>query len=268
MMAGTTRGTDDPGPYRNVLVIGASGEIGAAIALCHARRGAGLWLWGRNAERLQRTTEACLAAGAGAVTIRLIDLENMAEAQAAIEADDAAAQFTTAVFAAGAGDIREPGRILESAALIARLGTINYTAPAAMAAALGERMARRRGGGLVLIGSAAAFHALPFGAGYSSSKAGLTRFAQALRIALKPHHVTVTLASPGFVDTAAARRVPGPKPGMISPEAAAERIVAAGERGVGHLVLPRRFALLWLLDRLMPVFLRDRLLQALAPPGV
>ncbi|MBX9885241.1 MAG: SDR family NAD(P)-dependent oxidoreductase, partial [Novosphingobium sp.] len=117
------------------------------------------------------------------------------------------------------------------------------------------------------IGSAAAFHALPFGAGYSGSKAGLARFAEALRIALQPHGVTVTLASPGFVNTAAARRVPGPKPGMLTAEAAAARIVAASERGVGHLVLPRRFLILRLLDRLMPGFLRDRLLRALTPPG-
>lgn len=267
-MAGKTRENDGAGPSANVLVVGASGEIGAAIALCHARRGARLWLWGRNAERLQQTAAACLAAGAAAVTIRLIDLENVAAAQAAIEADDAAARFGAAVFAAGSGDIREPGRAVESAALIARLSTVNFAAPAALAAALGEHMAKRREGHLILIGSAAAFHALPFGAGYSGSKAGLARFADALRIALKPHGVSVTLASPGFVNTAAARRVPGPKPGILSPEAAAERIMAAGERGVGHLVLPRGFVILRLLDRLMPGFLRDRLLRALTPPGL
>jgi len=93
------------------------------------------------------------------------------------------------------------------------------------------RMAARQAGSLVLIGSAAAFHALPFAAAYASSKAGLARFAEALRIALQPHGVKVTLVSPGFVDTAAARQVPGPKPGMLPPAVVAARIVAAGERG-------------------------------------
>lgn len=263
---GKRRGINSGAGSGNILIIGASGEIGAAVALCHARRGADLWLWGRHSERLERSADACRAAGAGAITTRLVDLEDISAAIAAIEQDDATARFSTAVFAAGSGDIREAGRAAESAAQVARLGVVNFAAPAALAAALGERMAARRQGRLVLIGSAAAFHALPFAAGYAASKAGLARFADALRLALKPHGVQVTLVSPGFVDTAAARRVPGPKPGLIAPAAAAERIVAASERGTGHLVFPGAFAMLRLVDRLMPAFLRDRLLLALAPP--
>lgn len=267
-MCSAAAANDRPALSASVLIVGASGEIGSAIALCHARRGAALWLWGRDAERLERTADACHAAGARAITTSSIDLADVGRAVAAIEAADEAACFSAAVFAAGSGDVREPGRRAEAAVQVVRLGTVNFVAPAALAAALGERMAARQAGSLVLIGSAAAFHALPFAAGYAGSKAGLARFAEALRIALKPHGVKVTLVSPGFVDTAAARRVPGPKPGMISPAAAAARIVAAGERGLPHLIMPRRFALLRLFDRALPGFLRDPLLRALTPQGL
>lgn len=267
-MATAAAGNDKPALSRSVLIVGASGEIGSAIALCHARRGAALWLWGRDTERLKRTADACHAAGARAITVSCIDLADVAHAVAAIEAADEAACFTAAVFAAGSGDVREPDRRVEAAAQVVRLGTVNFVAPAALAAALGERMAARQAGSLVLIGSAAAFHALPFAAGYAGSKAGLARFAEALRIALKPHSVNVTLVSPGFVDTAAARRVPGPKLGVISPAVAAAHIVAAGERGVPHLIIPRRFALLRLFDRALPRSLRDRLLRAITPSGL
>jgi short-subunit dehydrogenase len=267
-MGSAAGANESPALSGSVLIVGASGEIGSAIALCHARRGAALWLWGRDTERLKRTAEACRAAGARAISIQGIDLMDVAHAVAAIEAADAAACFTVAVFAAGSGDVREPGRRVETAAQVVRLGTVNFVAPAAMAAALGDRMAARQAGSLVLIGSAAAFHALPFAAAYASSKAGLARFAEALRIALKPHGVKVTLVSPGFVDTAAARQVPGPKPGMLSPAVVAARIVAAGERGVPHLIIPRRFAFLRLFDRALPGFLRDRLLRAITPPGL
>ena len=264
----TAQTNDRPASSDTVLIVGASGEIGAAIALCHARRGAALWLWGRDIERLERTADACQAAGAREISMISIDLMDVAHAVAEVEAADEAAYFAVAVFAAGAGDVREPGRCVEAAAQVARLGTVNFVAPAAMAAALGERMAARQAGSLVLIGSAAAFHALPFAAAYAGSKAGLARFAAALRIALRPHGVNVTLVSPGFVDTASARRVPGPKPGMLSPAVAAARIVAAGERGTPHLIVPRRFAVLRLLDRALPGPLRDRLLRAITPPGL
>lgn len=266
-MSVTTKAIDSVAHSGSVLITGASGEIGAAIALVFARRGARLRLWGRDAERLEKAAQACRAGGATAVTLRRIDLQDITGAIAAIEEEDDASPFAVAVFAAGSGDIREPGRAVEAPGQVARLANVNFAAPAALAAALGERMAQRRAGRLILIGSAAGFHALPFAAGYAGSKAGLARFADALRIALKPHGVTVTLASPGFVDTAAARRVPGTKPGVLSPDVAAGRIVAAADRGVGHLVVPHRFALLRLVDRLLPGFLLESLLRALTPPG-
>ncbi|NML92283.1 SDR family NAD(P)-dependent oxidoreductase [Novosphingobium olei] len=250
---------------RNVLIVGASGEIGAAIAIDYAKRGARLCLWGRDPVRLLKTIEACIAAGADAVSSRLLDIEDVAAACQAIVADDAATPFDCAVFAAGLGDVKGAGQVIEAADQVARLGIVNFVAPAAMASALGEEMAMRQAGRIVLIGSAAAFHALPFAAGYAGSKAGLARFADALRIGLKPHGVSVTMVSPGFVDTAAARRVPGPKPGILSPEVAANSIVAAAEEGVVHLVVPRTFVILRLLDRMLPRAMRDRLLRALAP---
>jgi len=127
-------------------------------------------------------------------------------------------------------------------------------------------MTARGAGRIVLIGSAAGFHSLPFSAAYSGTKAGLARFADALRIGARDHGVTVTLVSPGFIDTAAARRIPGPKPMLIQPEAAAAHIAQAAAAGKAHLILPWPFALLRLFDRLLPRALRDRLLSSLTPP--
>src|SRR5262249_55827235 len=129
------------------------------------------------------------------------------------------------------------------------------------------RMAARRQGRIALIGSAAAFHALPFAASYAGSKAGLTRFAQALRLSVKEHGVSVTLISPGFIDPAAGRKVPGPKPLLMQPSHVAARIAKALARGQAHLVLPWPFALLRLADRLLPAPLRDRLMLSLTPPA-
>jgi short-subunit dehydrogenase len=231
-----------------ILITGASGGLGAALARQYATPGRTILLWGRDHARLESVAATCRAAGAVA-EIRSLDLTDIAAAIAAIEADDAAGAIDLAVFAAGLGDIRAP------------------VAPAALASALAARMAIRGQGRIVLVGSAAAFHALPFASGYAGSKAGLARFADALRIGARSRGVSVTLVSPGFIDTAAAQATPGPKPFSLSPAQAAARIAAAAARGHAHVVMPWPFAALRGFDRLLPRALRDRLLRALTPPG-
>lgn len=250
----------------NILLTGASGGLGSALARHYARPGVQLSLWGRDLSRLSSVAEACRAAGAS-VAVRSLDFADVEGAITALLAEDEAAPFDMAIFASGRGDIRAKDDQVEDSKVVARLGTVNFIAPTAMAAALARRMAVRRRGTVVLIGSAAAFHALPFAAAYSGTKAGLARFAEALRLCLREHGVSVTLVSPGFIDTAAGRKVPGPKPLLMKPDAVAARIARAAERGQAHLILPWPFVLLRLLDRLLPRFLRDRLLLGLAPPS-
>lgn len=253
---------------KKILVTGASGGIGGAIARHYARPGVHLSLWGRDAARLTAVAQACRSTGAS-VQVHSLDITDLDTALRTLAADDTdeAGPIDLALFASGRGDIRAPGDKVEDARLVAGLAAVNFTAPAALATALAGRMAERGYGGIVLIGSAAAFHALPFAAAYSGSKAGLARFAEALRLGVQAHGVRVTLVSPGFVDTPAGREVPGPKPLMLAPDELARRIARAAARGRAHLVTPWPFVLLRLLDRLLPRPLRERLLLALAPPG-
>ena len=252
----------------NVLILGASGELGSALARLHAARGARLCLWGRDMDRLTASADACTALGAAGVTIRSVDLMQLDTAITALSQDDDAYAFDAAYFAAGLGDIRQPGELTEDPHRVARLVQVNFQATAALCAELTGRMARRRRGKVAIVGSAAAFHALPFATAYAGSKAGLARFADALRIAMRPHGVSVTLVSPGFIDTAAARKVPGPKPFMLTSEEAARRITQATDKGAGHTIMPWPFRLLRMIDRILPQSLRDRLLRISAPPGL
>lgn len=248
-----------------ILLTGASGALGRALARLHAKPGAGLSLWGRDAPRLEATASEVRAAGAQ-VSTRSLDVTDGQRAVDALLAEDEAARFAQAFLVAGLGDIRAPGALVEDPALVLRLGQVNFTAPAAMAAALAGRMAERGHGRIVLIGSAAGHHALPFAAAYSGSKAGLARFAEALRVAVKPHGVTVTLAAPGFIDTGTRRAVPVAPSLLLSSDEAARRIVRAARAGRPHYVTPWPFAVLRVVDPMLPRAIRDRVLAALAPP--
>lgn len=252
-------------PPSRILITGASGGLGGALARHYARKGVQLSLWGRDEARLATIADVCREAGAEVVT-RSLDIAEIDKALAALETEDVSRAFDLALFASGRGDVRAEGDLVESARTVARMGTVNFTAPTAMAAALAARMAARGHGGIVLVGSAAAFHALPFAAAYSGTKAGLARFAEALRIGVRPHGVTVTLVSPGFIDTAAGRKVPGPKPMLMPARDVAAHIARAAENGTPHLILPWPFAVLRWIDRLLPRGLRDRILLRLSPP--
>jgi short-subunit dehydrogenase len=254
-----------PVPNR-ILITGASGGLGGALALHYAQPGRTLLLWGRDHKKLETIAVACRKAGAAAIP-RSLDLSDGAAAVAALEQEDDAGAIGLALFVAGAGHVQASGDLVEDPAQVVRLGMVNFVTASAMAAALAGRMAQRRQGRIVLVGSASAFHTLPFAAAYAASKAGLAHFAQALRIGVKQYGVQVTLVSPGFVDTDAGRRVVGPRPFLLQPSDAAARIARAACRGKPHLIFPWPFALLRWIDLLLPAGIRDRLLLGLRPPS-
>jgi short-subunit dehydrogenase len=247
-----------------ILITGASSGLGEALARHYAKPNRQLLLWGRDRERLDDVATACRRAGAEAST-RSLDLMDIDAAIAAVRCEDQQAPIDLALLSAGLGDIRPRDAAVESTDLIHRLGLVNFVAPCAMASALAESMIERRYGRIVLIGSAASFHALPFAATYAGSKAGLSRFADALRVGIAEYGVRVTLVSPGFIDTATGRRVPGQRPFLMQPEVAAVRIAEAAEQGRAHLIMPWPFAAARIFDRLLPTRLRDRILLSLTP---
>lgn len=260
----------------HVLILGASGELGSALALECARFASRLTLWGRDPERLAQTAGYCRKVGEIVVHTRSVDLLDIDAALAALRTEDSHAPIDTAIFASGLGDVRAAHDLFEPPELVARLYHVNCVAPSTLGAELARRMAARpqhsrnddrRRSHIVFIGSAAGFAAMPFAASYSASKAGLARFTDALRIAMHPHGIGVTLVSPGFIDTAAAHRVAGPKPFMISPQRAARTILAAMRARKAHLIFPWPFALVRLALPALPRVIRDRLLRSLAPPG-
>jgi short-subunit dehydrogenase len=227
--------------------------------------GADISIWGRDPSRLDEIGDSCRQNGAN-FAVQQIDLRNIEDALSALRSADDHAPFDGAFFVAGAGDTREPGRIVESAAQVITLGMVNYVATAALAAEMGERMARRGRGRIAIVGSAAAAHPLPFAAGYASSKAGLAHFTEALRIAVAPYGVTVTLASPGFFAPTAPDAHAYARPGEISAERVAERLLTAVARGRAEVVTPWHFRALALFGAILPRALRDRLMRRLPAP--
>ena len=247
-------------PTGNVLITGASGGIGQSLAVRYAQAGRTLVLWGRNAQRLEITARLCRNRGAHVVT-REIDLADGKASLAALRADDDAVPLQTVILCAGLSDMKKASEKVEPPEMVLELGLVNYATPSALTMAAAERMQARGGGTIALIGSVAAFHDLPFAAGYGGSKAGLARFASSARIALAPLGVHVSLIAPGFVDTAMSQRIIGPRPFLVTPDQAAGHIIAAIAKDRAEVIFPWPFRVLRLIDRLTPRPVREAIMS-------
>jgi short-subunit dehydrogenase len=174
---------------RTVLLTGATGGLGQAIARELARRGSSLILTGRRADVL-----APLADEVGGRAIEC-DLGEAAEVERLLE------EVGTGVDALVANAGLPGSGHLSSFSVedIDRALAVNLRAPMVMAARLAEPMAARRSGHLVFMSSLSGQAASGGGSVYSATKFGLRGFAHALREDLRDSGVGVSVVLPGFI---------------------------------------------------------------------
>jgi short-subunit dehydrogenase len=208
---------------RTVLLTGATGGIGHAIARRLRAHGAQLILTGRRDDVLEPLAAEI---GARAVAADLADCE--ATERLAAECGDVDILVANAALPAS-GDIMS-----FSADEIDRALAVNLRAPMVLARLLGERMAERGEGHLVFISSLSGKAGTRAGSIYSATKFGLRGFAQGLRADLRERGVGVSAVFPGFVRDAgmfhdSGARLPG-FVGTVTPEAVAAAVARAIER--------------------------------------
>ncbi|PTL91274.1 short-chain dehydrogenase [Halomonas litopenaei] len=211
-------------PQRLILITGATGAIGGALARHYARPGHHLVLHGRRQDTLAEIGQRCRDQGAE-VSLASGPLEDNDARQAWLGGLSRTPDIVIMCAGINTGVVdRRDGESLQAGR---QLMEINLRVPMEMARQLAPAMQRRGRGQLVFISSLAAWHGLPVTPSYSASKAGIKAYAEALRGGLASDGVGVTLVMPGYVDSAMARAMPGPKPFMCSPERAARRIARA-----------------------------------------
>jgi short-subunit dehydrogenase len=174
-----------------VLLTGATGGIGHAIARAFAQEGATLILTGRRSDVLEPLAQEV---GGRALTCDLSqrsDVERLAAEAADVD-----------VFVANAA-VPASGEFTElSQEQIDRMLEINLRAPIALARSLAPRMIERRSGHMVFVSSLAGKVASGASSIYSATKFGLRGFALGVREDLRPHGVGVSLVLPGFISDA------------------------------------------------------------------
>jgi len=171
---------------------------------------------------------------------------------AELEALDTRTPLDLAILNAGLGGTVPKHLRAEDANRARDIALVDFASPVMAASILARRMADRGRGHIALIGSIAESFPLPMSPTYSGAKAGLSMFAEALRIRMKRYGVQVSLVSPGFIDTPMSRSVDSPKPFLLSANEAASAIRARLSRGSVRFVLPWPFRILGAAYRMMP----------------
>jgi short-subunit dehydrogenase len=211
-----------------VLLTGATGGIGRAIARALSRHGAKLILTGRRSDVLEP-----LAAELGGRALAVDLSDRAAVAGLVAEAGDVDILIANAALpASGTLDsfsIEEVDRALE----------VNLRAPIILAHELAPPMVTRGRGQLVFISSLSGKATTPGASIYCASKFGLRGFAGGLRTDLRPAGVGVSTIFPGFISDAgmfADANVELPKGvGTSTPEQVAEAVVTAIEKNRGEI---------------------------------
>lgn len=220
---------------RVCLVTGATGGIGHATIEALLRRGADLVATGRDEDALRALAQhprvralPCDLAGPGAAQ------------WLAVQALSVHGRVDVVVNCAGAG-LHGPLASVDPDE-VARVVASNLVAPIELTRALLPPMLERRSGHVVNVGSIVGHVGRGGEAVYAATKAGLAVFSESLRVELRDTGVSVSLVSPGVVDTGFFdrrgavydRRWPRP----IPPARVADAIVRAIERDLPEVLVP------------------------------
>lgn len=196
----------------NVLVTGASGGIGAAIARALALRGATVTLhYGSDRPGVEATRRSLTGEGHRILQADLADPGSIERLW-----DEARAGGRIDVLINNAGIFPDHPPLETSYAewtsAWQRTLATNLLGPALLSYCAARQMAEQGGGRMVNVSSRGAFRGEPRMPAYGASKAGLNAMSQSLAKALAPQGVYVFVVAPGWVSTARvteALKVPG-----------------------------------------------------------
>jgi len=246
--------------FRHAIVVGASSGLGAEIARQLAAGGATVALLARREDELRHVADGIPQAGGKAI-VRAHDVRQTDAVPALVEElVRELGGLDCLVYAAGIMRLPREGEY-DAARDRAEL-EVNLLGAMAWMAPVAAMFEAKRAGTIIGISSVAGERGRRTFPAYSTSKAGLTAWMEALRNRIARHGVNIVTAKPGFIDTSMLDNLERKPGGLLLTPApkAATIILDAARRGGSPTVFVPEF--LWpivMVLRHMPSFVFRRL---------
>ena len=224
------------------LVIGATSDIGRAIARKLADGGWTLQLAARDPARLEREAQDLRVRTGVPRTAHRYDVLKEDGGAALVNALNPLPDVAVCVV----GLLGDQAETQRNPATAARVMRTNYVGPVLLMGTLAERFEHRGSGVLVGVSSVAGDRGRAANYIYGSAKAGMTAFLSGLRNRLAGSGVHVVTVKPGFVRTRMTEGLPLPAGLTAEPEEVAAAVVKAIHRRRDVVYVPRvwRFVML------------------------
>ncbi len=211
---------------KHVLLLGAYSDIGQALARAYGSRGYGIWLAGRDEEKLKDLQADIRVRYEVPVKYFRFDAMDTASHPLFVSGLPGIPELTICVFGLlgdqdkGQSDWDHASRILST----------NYTGAVSILNILANSYESIGKGTIVGISSVAGERGRQSNYLYGSAKGGFTLYLQGLRNRLASVGVHVLTVKPGFVDTRMTEHLKLPGPLTASPDVVAEKVYKAAKK--------------------------------------
>lgn len=234
-----------------VVLLGATGGIGRALARRMAARGDQLFLLGREEGSLERSARDLAAHGAaqpvGMARCDLLDPGSFAPALD--RAESMLGTLDTVVVSAGLFGTQD--QLEHDTDLRQRMLAANFTGTIEFCEAVRPRLLAQPGGTLCVFSSVAGDRARRQVALYGAAKAGLSYYLAGLDARFRRDGLRTVCVKPGFVRTAMTAGL-RPPPFAAEPEAVARDVLRAIDAGRPVVYTPAIWRLVLLAIRMLP----------------
>ena len=234
---------------QRVWLVGASSGIGLACAKALHAAGAQVIVSARDLGTLSEWAATCKSQG---LPVELLSLDVTDALQVKYVARQVAAGGKLDFLLYCAGHYRAQRATDFDLTDMLRHQDVNYNGLLRVLDAVLPMFLQQGSGHISVVSSVSGWRGLPNGLAYGPTKAAVTHVAETLYMDLQDKGIGVSVVNPGFVATPLTAQNNFQMPALLSPEQAAEAMLAGWSQGLFDIHFPKRFTGWLKLMRLLP----------------